>query len=539
MNEAAFQLAKGLVPVSYVQQAQQARQARESLVKTLLAQRRLPEKGWDEVSLRLLLAELAGLDSNTFVGNAGVGEREGRVVCPIISQRHFGLGHGIGRSGDIAEAQPKAAGSSLIYALTNALAADALKRAGATGISEAVTLPLATGMSVTLLLLALRQLRPNATYVLWPRIDQKSCLKAICAAGLTPLPIENVLEGDELRTDVPALAAKTAEVGADRVLCVLSTTSCFAPRGIEKLLEVARLCHEVDIPHIVNNAYGVQCSACMKAIATASRHARLDAFVQSTDKNFLVPVGGAIVATASKEYGSQLLAKLRSTYPGRASISPVLDLFTTLLYLGASGWTALLERRRAMLPPFRKRLAEVAAKHGERLLETPHNEISMAVSLKAPVGSKPVSTLGANLFIRLVSGVRVVVSNTAMKTVGGCTFTSCVPRPAILQKLCASLDSSPHGLRVAYRQATTSSYSCRYGAHCNQYPTTYFSVACAVGISQTDVDLFLKRLDKALGEWKKAPTIRPRPPPTHATNSPFASHEQGDVTHAIEEEQQQ
>ena len=71
------------------------------------------------------------MDSNTFVGNAGVGEREARIVCPLVAQRHFGLGHGIGRSGDIAEEQPKAAGSSLLYKLTNALAADAIKRAGA------------------------------------------------------------------------------------------------------------------------------------------------------------------------------------------------------------------------------------------------------------------------------------------------------------------------------------------------------------------------------------------------------------------------
>ena len=169
------------------------------------------------------------MDSNTFIGNAGVGEREGRVICPLVAARHFGLSHGIGRSGDITEPQPKAAGarlapavpsllprrrpragSSLIYALTNALAADALRRAGADGIKEALVLPLATGMSVTLTLLALRQLRPAAKYVLWPRIDQKSCLKAVHAAGLTPVPIENVREGDELRTDLPALKVRHA-----------------------------------------------------------------------------------------------------------------------------------------------------------------------------------------------------------------------------------------------------------------------------------------------------------------------------------------
>ncbi|EOD10506.1 hypothetical protein EMIHUDRAFT_452696 [Emiliania huxleyi CCMP1516] len=488
MNDQIFDLAQGLVPANYIKQARQARQARESLLKTLLAQRRLPEHGWDEPTLKLALAELAALDSNTFVGNAGVGEREGRVICPLVAARHFGLAHGIGRSGDIAEAQPKAAGSSLIYALTNALAADALRRAGGAGVSECVTLPLATGMSVTLTLLALRQLRPNARHVLWPRIDQKSCLKAVSAAGLTPVPIENLLDGDELRTDLDALAAKLSEIGADDVLCVLTTTSCFAPRGVDKLLD---------------------------AIASASRHGRLDCFIQSTDKNFLVPVGGAIVATADGRHGPELLAKVRSTYAGRASISPlldpcrasispVLDLFCTLLHLGADGWLRLLERRRARasFPDFRRKLEAVAAKHGERVLHTPNNGISMSVTLTPPEGSKPAGSLGvdrascgadhllalvappaalslcASLFVRLVSGLRVVTPSAAGKTA---------------------------------RRSVASPSS----AHYSGYPCAYFSVACAIGIADGDVDLFLRRLDKAarcpayflmaLAEWKKPP----------------------------------
>lgn len=42
--------------------------------------------------------------------------------------------------------------------------------------------------------------------------------------------IENVLEGDELRTDLNAVEAKIQELGPDSILCVHSTTSCFAPR---------------------------------------------------------------------------------------------------------------------------------------------------------------------------------------------------------------------------------------------------------------------------------------------------------------------
>lgn len=47
------------------------------------------------------------MDSNNFPDNVGVGEREGRVACPLVARRHFRLAHGIGRSGDIAAEQPK------------------------------------------------------------------------------------------------------------------------------------------------------------------------------------------------------------------------------------------------------------------------------------------------------------------------------------------------------------------------------------------------------------------------------------------------
>ena len=83
-------------------------------------------------------------------------------------------------------------------------------------MTDALVLPLATGMSLTLCLLALRQLRPPAQYVVWPRIDQKSCLKAVAAAGCVPIVIENLLEGDELRTDVDAIRAKIEELGTPR-----------------------------------------------------------------------------------------------------------------------------------------------------------------------------------------------------------------------------------------------------------------------------------------------------------------------------------
>lgn len=98
----------------------------------------------------------------------------------------------------------------------------------------------------------------QACYVLWPRIDQKTCLKAIVSANLIPIVIENLLEDDELRTDAHGLQTKIEELGASKIVCVASTTSCFAPRGMDRLVKIAELCHAAGIPHVVNNAYGVQ-----------------------------------------------------------------------------------------------------------------------------------------------------------------------------------------------------------------------------------------------------------------------------------------
>ena len=46
--------------------------------------------------------------------------------------------------------------------------------------------------------------------------------------------VENVLEGDELRTDVEAVEERIQKLEPASVACVLTTTSCFAPRAYDK-----------------------------------------------------------------------------------------------------------------------------------------------------------------------------------------------------------------------------------------------------------------------------------------------------------------
>lgn len=55
--------------------------------------------------------------------------------------------------------------------------------AGVKAVVSAFVVPMATGMTLMLCMLAFKSMRPEARYVLWPRIDQKSCFKSIVTAG--------------------------------------------------------------------------------------------------------------------------------------------------------------------------------------------------------------------------------------------------------------------------------------------------------------------------------------------------------------------
>ena len=582
------------VPSTYLTQGFEAGiRKRQALFKQLVAHRRMPDQGWDDETIEGVLHDLAMMDSNNFLDNVGVGEREARIYSSLVRRRHFGLGHGMGRSGDVNEPQPKAAGSSLLVKLTNFLALDAVRLAGLTRMQDCVVLPLATGMAMTMTLLTLRRdaeenekeeeeasrLRSTAPppysspvsepplppsrphYVIFPRIDQKSCLKAIVTAGLTPLLLPPLLSPptDELQTNLPLLLSLLQAPptrGGKKILAILSTTSCFAPRAPDDIVAIARLASQYNVPHIINNAYGLQCSKTMHLINEACRVGRVDAVVQSTDKNFLVPVGGSVVvspAPRGREGGreggrgkeeesvggevegregeeaeapseangkgkgeitttprttnssssnnnitptlpippppppSSLVTRLCKMYPGRANATPLHDLFITLLSLGRSGYLCLLKERKTLLPLMREGLRTIAEKHGGRLLSTHGNTISFAITLGGLLvregeegreeEEEELSFLGAMLFTRGVSGTRVVIparssslpsSSSKMKKVAGLLFAG-------------------------------------YGSHSDERypPGAYLTAACALGVRKEEVEEFLKRLDRAMGDFRK------------------------------------
>ncbi|KAJ7336496.1 hypothetical protein OS493_011699 [Desmophyllum pertusum] len=435
MFSGSYEACGNIIPVSYVQQAQNARKSRENQIRIFLEHRKWPSEGWDDTSIELLLQEFSIMDSNNFPGNVGAGEREGRVISSLVSRRHFRLSHGIGRSGDIAAVQPKAAGSSLLMKLTNCMALDAIKITGVRSAKACLVLPVATGMSL-----------------------------CIITAGFEPVIVENVVEGDELRTDLAGVERQIKDLGPENVVCIMTTTSCFAPRTPDRLEEVAKLCKEQDVPHIVNNAYGVQSSKCMHLIQQAARIGRVDAFIQSTDKNFLVPVGGAIVAGFDENF----IDAISKTYPGRASATPSIDLFITLLSLGSAGYQQLLQQRKEVYSYLSEGLSKVAEAHGERLLGTKGNPISLAISLERvtqglELNTAGVTQLGSMLFTRCVSGARVVPPGST-KEINGHLFTG-------------------------------------WGAHAQNYRCAYLTAAAAIGMTKADVDTFLKRLDKCLSKF--------------------------------------
>jgi len=76
--------------------------ARENLFKVLLSQRCLPEDGYDDLTIQYFLNLMAMMDTNNFINKVGVGERESRIYSNMVAERHYHMGHGIGRSGDVA-----------------------------------------------------------------------------------------------------------------------------------------------------------------------------------------------------------------------------------------------------------------------------------------------------------------------------------------------------------------------------------------------------------------------------------------------------
>lgn len=291
---------------------------------------------------------------------------------------------------------------------------------GIPSVSKALLVPMATGMTLSLCLIALkRRNRTSAKYVLWSRIDQKSCFKSMLVASLQPVIIDTIRNPttNGLETDLPAFEQKINELCAENIVCIFSTTSCFAPRESDDIFSLAKLAAKHNIPHLINNAYGLQSADICRSIQKAANGPgrRVDLFVQSTDKNLMVPVGGAVVCG----FDAEIVKSVGICYAGRASSAHSLDVLMTLLSVGMDGYRDYLSKREHNFQVLKEGIEGLAREFNlapEFNFVQIRNSISVAFSLKAlscDCHEVDVDVIGSMLFTRGVSGSRLVKHNTS------------------------------------------------------------------------------------------------------------------------------
>ena len=162
----------------------------------------------------------------------------------------------------------------------------------------------------------------------------------------------------------------------------------------------------------------------------------------------------------------------------RASVPPILDLFITLLSMGQVGLTKLMNTRETLLVKLKDGLSATLSEVNERILVCERNTISIAATLDTMMSfnaennqnnvkdaTKSTTFLGSMLFQRGVSGTRIVNKNDT-KSINGHEFRG-------------------------------------WGASTSNFKSIYFTAACSIGLEESEIDVFLRRLKKIFNEFKK------------------------------------
>ncbi|MFX1313079.1 MAG: O-phosphoseryl-tRNA(Sec) selenium transferase [Promethearchaeota archaeon] len=414
-------------------------------IKILFEQRSVPKDPWTDDQIELLLQTLSNMDTDKDKNASRVGEREARIASKLHLKTSAGFCHGIGRSGFLTAPQPKAPGGSIMYAISNYLARNILKNFGLPNIKEAIIVPLCTGMSLSLCLGALRPKHSENDLItkrniLVPQIDHKSILKAIDLMGFETKIIKGKIFNDAVRIPIEDIKSNY-----DNNCCaIISISSFFPPREADDIREISKFAYEKDLVHLVINAYGVQSPEWMKLIRSAIDAGRVDAIIQSTDKNFLTPIGGTLIASPLKEN----ITKISQAYAGRASATPIVNFLISALSLGISGYQKLIIEQQKNHILLEERLNEVAERINERILDI-FNPVAVALSLKN-LKEEQLYALGGALYNLRVTGPRVY--NPKHKAFGTC---------------------------------------------CENYPTPYIIMNAAIGAKTKDIISAIERFEKA------------------------------------------
>ncbi|MFW9969662.1 MAG: O-phosphoseryl-tRNA(Sec) selenium transferase [Candidatus Odinarchaeota archaeon] len=414
-------------------------------IKILFEQRSVPNEPWTDEQIDFLLQTLSNMDTDKDLNAARVGEREARIASKLHLKTSAGFCHGVGRSGFLTAPQPKAPGASIMYEISNYLARNILQTNGLPNIKDAIVVPLCTGMSLSLVLKALYSY-PNANSstvkhtVLVPQIDHKSLLKSIDLVGFKAKIVPGQIFGDRVRIPIEDIKNSLDE----NCFAVISITSFFPPREHDNIKEISKFAEKNDLVHIVINAYGVQSPEWMKLIRSAIDAGRVDAIIQSTDKNFLTPVGGALIASPLKEN----IKKISQTYAGRASATPIVNFLISMLSLGISGYQQLIDEQQKNRKILELKLSEIAKNLNERILDI-YNPVAVAFSLEN-MKEEDLYALGGALYNLRVTGPRVY--NPKENAFGTC---------------------------------------------CSNYPTPYIVMNAAIGATEKDIITAVQRFEKA------------------------------------------
>ncbi|MFX1394676.1 MAG: O-phosphoseryl-tRNA(Sec) selenium transferase [Promethearchaeota archaeon] len=420
-------------------------------IKILFEQKSVPKKPWSDEQIEFLLQVLSNMDTDKDLNAARVGEREARIASKLHLKTSGGFCHGVGRSGFLTAPQPKAPGASIMYEISNFLAQNFLKNFGLPNIKNAIIVPLCTGMSLALCLGALKpdwndHKLINKRKVIVPRIDHKSILKAIDLVGCSVNIVNGKLFGDAVRIPIENIKAKLD----DDCFAIISITSFFPPREHDDIKEISKLAKEHDLVHIVINAYGVQSTDWMKLIRSAIDAGRVDVIIQSTDKNFLTPVSGALITSPYED----TITKISQAYAGRASATPIVNFLISMLSLGLNGYQNLMEEQKKNRELLEKRLKETAKKINEKILEI-FNPVAVAISLEK-LKKEQLTALGGALYNLRVTGPRVY--NPEDDNFGMC---------------------------------------------CDHYPIPYIVMNAAIGAKSTDIITAIERFEKAYDQITK------------------------------------
>ncbi|TFH29641.1 MAG: O-phosphoseryl-tRNA(Sec) selenium transferase [Promethearchaeota archaeon] len=426
-------------------------QAHWKSITNLFDQRALPEEPWDESKIKQLLSILNFLDSDKDPGSIRIGEREGRIATPYLADLCGNFCHGVGRSGNLTAAQPKAAGASLLQNLTNKLVLSLINSVGIPNLKGALTVPMGTGMSIALSLRGCfnhfgvdLHRHPD---ILMTQVDHKSPRKGIEFIGGTIQTIpgkfgKNYYAEEGVYVDMEDLH-QMYDSHRDSASAIVSNSAFFAPRVPDNLKKIAKFAQDHNLIHVINNAYGIQSKELSTFIRKAIDAGRVDAIIQSTDKCFLTPVGGAVITSPTEE----IINSISQAYAGRASASPVVQLLVSLLSMGKSGYRQKMEEQQKNRLHLEHQLLSLANSHHERIIAC-NNPVSCAMTL-SHLSSEKIGELGGYLYNMRVTGPRVV--NIHQTDFGTCTTKEELMNSAINSYIVmnAAIGVDPHHITEA------------------------------------------------------------------------------------------